>query len=72
MIEKPKLEFEVDFETQMPRMYPLGRIAVGLSDGLIRVFLKPDGLHYFVPQSAMGKFIHTYEDSEGVIYAGLG
>jgi len=70
MKEKPKLEFEVDFDTQKPQMYPMGRLCVGLSDGMIRVFLMPDGLHYMIPKTGMGRFLHIYDDQEDMVFAG--
>lgn len=66
-MEKPKLEFEVDFDTQKPLPIQVGRLALGNGTdvSVVRFLLMPDGLHMFYEKS---KFTHEAAYSEALYY----
>lgn len=62
-MDKPKFEFEREFETQRVTGFSIGRITLGKHAGVVRLVLMPDGIHMIVPASLKGLYIHEYEDT---------
>ena len=57
---KREVEFPESFNTNEVLPHQVGRLQLGLGNGIVRILLMPDGIHIVVPEGS--KFVHTAPD----------